>query len=73
VSVTKWPDNSAPKESTLWDIAGTWLPEGPNNWGLIWNHPLNATVKSRRGQPDRIQQGDVFFVPNKLGSPRSKY
>lgn len=73
VTVSSWPDNSVPKESTLWDIAGTWLPEGAPNWGLIWNNPLNADLKARRGDPSYIQPGDRLWVPNKLSNPRSSY
>lgn len=70
VAVTKYPDSTRPKESTLWDIAGSWLPQGAGSWQLIWNHPLNADIRKRRGDPKRIQAGDRFFVPGKLASPR---
>lgn len=62
VTVTKWPDNTPPKESTLWDIAAHYLGKG-NLWPKIWNDPRNAAVKKRRGVPERIQAGDKFFVP----------
>lgn len=73
VTTTKYPDSSVPRESTLWDIAGSWLPAGPSNWGQIWNHPYNAQLRSKRGDPRYIQPGDVWFVPNKLATPRSSY
>jgi hypothetical protein len=70
VSVTKYPDRSAPRESTLWDIAQSWLPAGGNSWATVWNHPLSADVRRKRGKPERIQQGDRLFVPGKLAKPR---
>jgi len=70
VSVTKWPDRTKPKESTLWDIANAWLPQGAAQWALIWNHPLSADVKRKRGDVKRIQPGDKLFVPGKLAKPR---
>jgi hypothetical protein len=71
VTVSKYPDNTKPKESTLWDIAATWLPQGANSWALIWNHPLNSDLRKKRGNNYRhIQAGDKLFVPGKLGAPR---
>jgi hypothetical protein len=70
VTTTKWPDTDSVKTDSLWNIARTWLPEGAEQWGLIWNHPLNAALKQKRGQPDRIQPGDRWFVPNKRAKPR---
>lgn len=73
VTVTKWPDSSVPRESTLWDIAGSWLPAGAAQWQQIWNHPLNNAIRVKRGDPKYIQAWDQFFVPNKLATPRSSY
>jgi hypothetical protein len=70
VSVTKYPDNTAPKEATLWDIAHSWLPAGAAQWKQIWTHPLNADLAKKRRAPERIQAGDKLFVPGKLQSFR---
>lgn len=61
VSVTKYP-------STFGTISGIWSyfkSRGGTapSWQAVWNHPLNATLRSKRGQPDRIQPNDKVFVP----------
>lgn len=71
VTTTTYPDRTAPKESTLWDIAYTWLPQGASQWGMIWNHPLNKDLKKKRGAPEKIRPGDRWFVPNKLSKART--
>jgi hypothetical protein len=73
VLTSAYPDPSVPRESTLWDIAGTWLPAGAAYWQQIWQHPLNAQLAAQRGQPKYIKPGDRWFVPNKLATPRSSY
>jgi nucleoid-associated protein YgaU len=70
VKVTSWPDRTYPKESTLWDIAHSWLPQGAAQWRLIWTHPLNKDIVKTRRAPERIRAGDPFFVPNKLKTAR---
>lgn len=71
VSVTQFPDRTYPRESTMWDIAYSWLPQGASNWKLIWNHPLNVdVVRKRGGDYHNIRRGDSFFVPNKLRTAR---
>lgn len=46
--------------------AGDWLAkiaeEHGTTVGAIWNHPLNAEIRSKR-TPDRIFPGDVFHIP----------
>ncbi len=61
VSVTKYP-------STFGTISGIWAyfkSRGGSapNWQAVWNHPMNAALRTKRGQPDRIQPGDKVFVP----------
>jgi hypothetical protein len=62
VTVTKYPDRTPPKESTLFDIAAHYLGNG-NLWGRIWNDPRNAQLKAKRGKPENIREKDRFFVP----------
>lgn len=33
-------------------------------WETLWNHPKNAEVKKKRGDPDSIQPGDVIHIPS---------
>jgi putative peptidoglycan binding protein len=34
--------------------------------GPIWDHPENAELKQRRGNPSVLAAGDEVFIPNKL-------
>lgn len=70
VSVSKYPDKTAPREDTLYDIAQSWLPAGANQWKQIWTHPLNADLVRKRKAPEKIQSGDKLFVPGKLKTYR---
>ncbi len=62
VTITKWPDKTKPKESTLWDIASERLGSG-SKWPSIWNASENAALKKKRGKPELIRAGDRFWVP----------
>lgn len=62
VTITKYPDNTPPKDSTLWDIAARELGNG-SKWPTIWNHPTNASLRSSRGKPELVRAGDRVWVP----------
>src|ERR1700730_8718188 len=34
-------------------------------WQTLWNHPLNASVKQKRKDPNVLYPGDVVHVPEK--------
>jgi len=34
-------------------------------WDQIWNHPENAGLKEKRGDPNILRPGDVVFVPER--------
>jgi hypothetical protein len=36
---------------------------GIANWKTIWDHPLNAELKTKRKSPDILLAGDQVFVP----------
>lgn len=65
VTVVKWAKgqkNGTP--STVWGIAEKVY--GKATQGLvakIWDAPQNATLKKKRGVPDKIQPGDKIWVP----------
>jgi len=64
VPVVKYTTKNPPWNSTL---SGIWAHfKGQTtaaNWQAIWNHPLNAQIRAKRGAADRIQPGDQIFVP----------
>lgn len=62
VTITKYPDNTPPKDSTLWDIAARELGAG-SKWPNIWNHPTNASLRTSRKKPELIRAGDRVWVP----------
>lgn len=72
VTVTPFPDNTPPRESTLWDIAGTWLGD-PQRWPEIWHHDRNAGIRASRGVPAAIQPGDQIWVPGKRAEPFNNF
>ncbi|MEZ4444383.1 MAG: LysM peptidoglycan-binding domain-containing protein, partial [Polyangiaceae bacterium] len=37
--------------------------EHGTTWQAIWNHPLNAEHRQKRGSPDVLYPGDVLHVP----------
>jgi len=51
------------KGDTLIKIAKTWKHK---KWQTIWNAPENAKVKKKRADPEKIEPGDVLFVPYTL-------
>jgi hypothetical protein len=59
VTVVKFA-NPAPWNSTISGIASHYGYGG--NWQAVWNDPKNATLKTKRGQPNLIQPGDVVYV-----------
>lgn len=62
VTVTRYPDTTAPRESTLFDIAAEYLGSG-SRWPTIWNDPRNAQLRATRKQPNLIRERDRVFVP----------
>lgn len=67
VKVVKYADPPGPAgppwNSTLWGIAKYHgYGSAGNNYLPIWNDPKNAALKKKRGQPVRIQPGDVVYV-----------
>lgn len=66
VTVAKWTSSNTAWNSTLWGIAKHYgYGAGSNNWTSIWNDAQNASLKSRRKDPTKIQPGDRIFVPKK--------
>lgn len=69
IPVAKWTAKNPPFNSTLSGIWSHFSKTGPSgkttaaNWQAIWNHPLNADLRRKRGQPEKIQAGDQIFVP----------
>lgn len=61
VTVAKYTSKNPPWNSTLWGIWNHYKTVA--NWQAIWNHPLNADLRTKRGAADRIQPGDRVFVP----------
>jgi len=52
------------KGGTLWGAAESIYGSGKGNlWTRIWNAPQNATLKKKRGVPEKIQPADKFWVP----------
>ncbi|MEO1263462.1 MAG: hypothetical protein AAFZ15_31920 [Bacteroidota bacterium] len=35
----------------------------PHDWRKIWGNPRNAALVKKRGEPKKIQVGDVIYVP----------
>jgi hypothetical protein len=64
VTVAKFTSKNPPWNSTLSGIAAKLLGNA-NNWTKIWNDPQNASLKSRRGAPEKIQPNDRIWVPAK--------
>lgn len=63
VTVAKYTTMNPPWNSTLSGIAAK---EGyGGDWAAIWNDPANASLKSRRKQPNLIQPGDKIVVKPK--------
>jgi hypothetical protein len=55
-------ERSPHRLSTLWGISRQFLGDG-RRWPEIYDHPNNAAVKAKRPDPNVIQPGDVWFVP----------
>jgi nucleoid-associated protein YgaU len=64
VTVSKFTTKNPPWNSTLWGISQHLLGAG-SKWQSIWNAPQNATLKSRRKAPEKIQPNDKIWVPAK--------
>lgn len=63
--VVKWmAGQPAGTPSTLWGMAEKFYGNGAS-WRQIWDAPQNAAIRSKRGTPEKIQQGDRFWVPTK--------
>jgi hypothetical protein len=62
-TIVKWAERQ-PKgtPSTLWGLAEQQYGNG-KLWTAIWNAPQNATLRAKRGTPEKIQPGDRFWVP----------
>lgn len=64
VTVKPWTSKSPPWESTLSGIYAHFKGKTTaTNWQAIWNHPLNADLKKKRGAADKIRPGDIVWVP----------
>lgn len=64
VTVTKYTTHNPPWSSTLSGIFGHYKgTTTARTWQDIWNHPLNADLRRKRGAADRIVAGDKVFVP----------
>ena len=62
VTVTKWTKKNTPWNSTIWGITTKLL--GPKvAWQTVWNAPQNASLRSKRKDPTKIQAGDKVWVP----------
>lgn len=61
VTIGKYTTKNPPWNSTLWGIWNHYKTTA--NWQAIWNHPLNADLRRKRGRPERIQAYDRVFVP----------
>lgn len=63
VTVVKYTTKNPPWNSTVWGIAKHYgYGQAKNNWTTIWNDPLNASIRSKRGAPNKIQPGDRIYV-----------
>ena len=60
VKVQPYTTKSPAWASTISGIASHY---GVRNWQTIWNSPLNAGLRAKRGVPQHIQPGDVVAVP----------
>lgn len=66
VTVTKYTSKNPPWSSTISGIFSHFKGKTTaTNWQAIWNHPLNSDIKRRRGAADKIQPGDIIWVPVK--------
>lgn len=43
--------------------------EHGTSWQAIWNHPLNAEHRRKRGSPDVLYPGDVLHIPSVPAPP----
>jgi hypothetical protein len=64
VPVAKFTTKNPPWNSTLSGIFAHFKGKtSAKSWEDIWNHPLNADLKRKRGTVKSIQPGDKVFVP----------
>lgn len=62
VTVGKWNARKAPWNSTVWGITNKLL--GPKvSWKTVWGASQNASLRSKRKDPTKIQPGDRIWVP----------
>jgi len=60
VRVVQWTRTNPPWASTISGIASHFHL---GNWRAVWDHPLNADLRRKRGKPELIRPGDQVFVP----------
>ena len=66
VTVAKYTSKNAPWNSTMWGIAKQYgYGAAAGNWKAIWNDPKNASLRSKRKAPEKIQPGDKVYVPKR--------
>lgn len=63
VTVVRYTTRNPPWNSTISGIAARY--GWGNNWGVVWNHAKNASLRARRREPRYIQPGDRVWVPKK--------
>jgi hypothetical protein len=60
-TVTKYTKANTDWRSTIWGIWNHYRTT--SNWQAIWNDPMNADLRNKRGTPQRVKPGDRVWVP----------